>query len=132
MLTSLMTASYNYDPAVAGALAMFTGVYMLVSMVVLVLAIVACWKIYTKAGEPGWASLVPFYSNYVLFKIVFGKGWLFLLLFIPIVNAIMIIILIFKLAQVFGHGVGFGFGLLFLSPIFLLILAFDSSEYEGV
>ena len=132
MLTSLMTAGYSYDPAVAGALAMFSGIYLIVSLVVLVLLIVANWKIFTKAGEPGWASLIPFYSNYVLFKIVFDKGWLFLLLFIPVVNAIISIILIFKLAQVFGHGVGFGFGLLFLSPIFLLILAFGSSEYEGV
>ncbi|MDE5863199.1 MAG: hypothetical protein K2H34_02510 [Lachnospiraceae bacterium] len=111
---------------------MFSGIYLIVLLVVMVLAIVACWKIYTKAGEPGWASLVPFYSNYVLFKIVFGNGWLFLLLLVPVVNGIISIILLFKLAKVFGHGVGFGFGLLFLAPIFLLILAFGSSEYEGV
>lgn len=124
--------NYGYDPAMAGALAMFTGVYLIVALVLCVLFIVACWRIYTKAGEPGWASLVPFYSNYVLFKIAFGNGWLFLLMLVPIANIVVSIMLIFKLAKAFGQGVGFGFGLLFLSPIFLLILAFGSSEYEGV
>ncbi|MCM1498529.1 MAG: DUF5684 domain-containing protein [Clostridium sp.] len=127
-----MSYNYDYNPAAAGFLAMFTGVYLIVALVICVLLIVACWRIYAKAGEPGWASLVPFYSNYVLFKIAFGNGWLFLLMFVPIVNIVVSIMLIFKLAKAFGQGVGFGFGLLFLSPIFLLILAFGSSEYEGV
>ena len=93
--------------------------------------IVANWKLFTKAGEPGWAAIIPFYSNYVLFKIAFGNGWLFLLCLVPIVNIVINIMLFFKLSKAFGHGVGFGLGLLFLSPIFLLILAFGSSEYVG-
>lgn len=131
MLTSLMTTSYDYSPAVAGTLALFSGILGIVCLAWAVLLIVAYWKIFTKAGEPGWASIVPFYGNYIAFKIAFGNGWLFLLCLVPVVNAVISIILIFKLAQVFGHGIGFGFGLLFLSPIFFLILAFDSSEYVG-
>lgn len=134
MLSSLLMSGYDYDynPAAVAGAAMFTGVYLVVWLVVAVLLIVAMWKIFTKAGEPGWAAIVPFYNTYVLFKISFGNGWLFLLLLVPVVNFVIEIMLIFKLAKAFGQGVGFGFGLLFLSPIFLLILAFGSAEYEGV
>lgn len=134
MLSSLLTAGYDYsyDPAAVAGAAMFTGVYLIVWLVVAVVMIVAMWKLFTKADEPGWAAIVPFYNTYVLFKISFGNGWMFLLLLVPVVNAVMEIMLIFKLAKAFGKGVGFGFGLLFLMPIFLLILAFGSAEYEGV
>ncbi len=135
MLTSLLTASYEYssgyDTAAAGTLAAFMGAYSFLFLAICVLMIVANWKLFTKAGEPGWASIIPFYNSYVLFKIAFGNGWLFLLCLVPLVNAVINIMLIFKLSKAFGHGVGFGFGLLFLSPIFLLILAFGSSEYVG-
>lgn len=129
MLTSLMTVSY--DSASAGVLALFSGVYSIICLAFLVLSIVALWRIFAKAGEPGWASIVPFYNAYVLYKIAFGNGWYFLTLVIPIVNLVFGIMLYFKLAKAFGHGAGFGFGLLFLNPIFILILAFDSSEYVG-
>ena len=56
---------------------------------------------------------------------------MFLLLLIPFVNIVVGIKLLFDLSKVFGKGVGFGFGLLFLQPIFMLILAFDHSEYQG-
>ncbi len=90
---------------------------------------VAQWKLFRKAGEPGWASLVPFYCNYVLFKIAFGNGWLFLLTCIPIVNYIVVILLQFKLATAFGKSTGFGFGLLFLGGVFYPILAFGNSQF---
>lgn len=113
------------------ALAAFMGAYSIIILAICVVMIVANWKLFTKAGEPGWAAIIPFYSNYVLFKIAFGNGWLFLLCLVPIVNVVINIMLFFKLSKAFGHGVGFGLGLLFLSPIFLLILAFGSSEYVG-
>ena len=57
---------------------------MLYTMILLVIAyfvlkIVANWKIFEKAGQPGWASIVPFYSNYIEFNIYWGNGWLFLI-----------------------------------------------------
>lgn len=121
----------SYDAAGAAALAGFATIYMIVMLVICVIMIVAMWKLFTKAGEHGWASIIPFYSNYVLFKIAMGNGWLFLLLLVPIVNIVMEIMIWFKLAKAFGKGVGFGFGLLFLSPIFILILAFGSADYVG-
>ena len=95
-----------------------------------VFSIVCMWKIFDKAKEPGWAAIVPFYNLYVEFKIAFGNGWYFLFMLIPFVNIVFAIMLPFKLAKKFGKGVGFGFGLLFLGPIFQAILAFGSAEYQ--
>lgn len=103
----------------------------LCSLAITILMIVAVWKIFSKAGQAGWKSLIPFYSTYTLCKIADGNGWKFLLLLIPIVNIVYAIMVIFRLAKSFGKGIGFGFGLLFLSPIFLLILAFGSASYVG-
>ena len=106
-------------------------VYMLFVLAISVFMVVAMWKMFTKAGNPGWGCLVPFYNNYCLFEIAFGNGWLFLLTFVPCVNFVFLIMLYFKLAKAFGQGVGFGFGLLFLNPIFVAILGFGNAEYIG-
>ncbi len=102
------------------------------SLAVAALAIVAMWKIFEKAGEPGWAAIIPFYNIYVLFKITWGNGWNFLLLLIPIANIVILIITMVKLAKAFGKSGGFAVGLIFLSIIFYCILAFDQSVYIGV
>ena len=104
----------------------------LLTLAIAVLGIVAMWKIFTKAGEPGWAAIIPFYNLYVLFKITWGSGWKFLLLLIPIANIVIAIITMVKLAKAFGKGGGFAVGLIFLSIIFYCILAFDDSGYLGV
>lgn len=122
--------TYN-DASVFAALMAFIAAYSIVLLIIAVVLIIANWKIFSKAGEPGWAAIVPFYSQYVLFKITLGQGWLFLLGFVPVIGVVMYIIVIFKLASAFGKGIGFGFGLLFLLPIFFMILAFGSSEYIG-
>lgn len=121
----------NYDAMVT---AIGTGVYMvsvIVSLVISVLTIIAMWKIFKKAGKPGWASIIPFYNTYCLFDLAWGNGWLFLLSLIPCVNIVVMIMLYFKLAKAFGKGTAFGFGLLFLNTIFVLILGFGNSEYVG-
>jgi len=101
-------------------------------LAMVVLGIVAMWKIFEKAGEPGWAAIIPFYNLYVLFKITWGSGWKFLLLLIPIANIVFLIITMVKLAKAFGKSGGFAVGLIFLSIIFYCILAFDQSQYLGV
>ena len=97
-----------------------------------ILGIVALWKLFKKAGKPGWGCLIPFYSNYCLMDMAFGNGWIFLLGFVPCVNLIISVMFSFKLAKAFRLGTAFGFGLLFLNPIFLMILAFGDYEYYGV
>lgn len=130
-----MSYNYNYaytdmlDPLTA---AILTGVYIFY-LAVAVLSIVARWKIYNKAGEEGWAAIVPFYSSYVLYKITWGNGWFFLLMFVPIANLVIAIMTLIKLAQIFGKGGGFACGLIFLYPIFLCILAFsDDAVFVGI
>ena len=105
--------------------------YYICGIVIYVLLVVANWKIFTKAGEKGWKSLIPLYSAYIFVKIVDGKGWKFLLLLIPIVNVVYYILLDIKTAKAFGKGTGFALGLIFLPNIFTLILGFGSDEYIG-
>ena len=97
----------------------------------MILMIVGVWKIFTKAGQPGWASIIPIYNWYVWCKIVGRPGWWVLLLFIPFVNFIVGIVLCIDLAKSFGKGVGFGIGLVLLPLIFCPILGFGSAQYQG-
>ena len=96
-----------------------------------ILMIAAWWKIFTKAGQPGWACIIPIYNLYVWCKIVGRPWWWILLMLIPLVNFIILIILIIDLAKSFGKGVGFGIGLLLLAVIFFPILGFGSAQYQG-
>jgi hypothetical protein len=96
-----------------------------------ILMIAACWKVFTKASQPGWASIIPIYNWYVLCKIVGRPGWWVILLLIPFVNFIVGIVLCIDLAKSFGKGVGFGIGLILLSVIFFPILGFGSAQYQG-
>ena len=97
----------------------------------MILMIAACWKIFTKAGQPGWASIIPIYNWYIICKIVGRPGWWVILLLIPLVNFIIGIILCIDLAKSFGKGVGFGIGLVLLGVIFFPILGFGSAQYQG-
>ncbi len=128
-----MTPDYAsmMDPATAAQLNSMMTTYYIFVLAISVVSIIGLWKAFSKAGKPGWASIVPFYSQYCMFDMAWGNGWMFLLTLIPCVGYIFQIILLFKLAKAFGRGVGFGFGLLFLSPIFFLILGFGDSEFVG-
>jgi hypothetical protein len=100
-------------------------------LAILVIIVIAEWKIYEKGGQPGWAVLIPFYNIYVLLKLVGRPGWWLLLMFIPLVNLIVAIIVTNDLSKSFGQGVGFTLGLIFLTPIFLLLLGFGDFKYIG-
>ena len=106
-------------------------VYWVISIIACVIGIIAMWKIFTKAGEAGWKSIVPFLNLYTLVKIADGNGVKFLLFLIPIVNVIFAFMLNIRLAKSFGKSTGFGIGLIFLSFIFMLILAFGDAQYIG-
>jgi len=98
----------------------------------ILIVIISHWKIFIKAGKPGWACIVPIYNIIVLLEIVGKPIWWIVLLLLPIVNIVIGIIVLFELAKVFGKSTGFGFGLLFLGFIFLPILAFGDAQYLGV
>lgn len=126
-----MDTTMTQDFANGAATGAVSTVYIIIGLVVWVLLVIANWKIFTKAGEAGWKSLIPFYSTYIYVKLVDGNGWKFLLLLIPIVNIVYFIMLDIKTAKAFGKGTGFTVGLIFLTNIFTLILGFGSAEYIG-
>lgn len=104
---------------------------LIISLILFVVLIIADWKIFEKAGEAGWKAIIPIYNLCILSKICTGSMVKWLLVLIPLFGIVYAFILNYKLVKAFGKGVGFFIGMLFLSPIFTLILAFDSSEYIG-
>jgi hypothetical protein len=90
------------------------------------------WRVFEKAGKPGWAAIIPIYNVWVLLDIVGRPGCLWMiLLVIPGVNVIATIILMLDLAKSFGKDTLCGLGLILLSPIFVIHLDFSDSKYAG-
>jgi len=106
--------------------------FTLIWLAVVILMVVSAWVIFTKAGQPGWACLIPFYNLYILLKISGKPGWWLILFFIPIVNIIIAIITYLALAANFGKGAGFAIGILFLPFVFMPMLAFGDAKYVPV
>lgn len=102
---------------------------ILIMLAIAIFMIATVWRVFTKAGQPGWACLIPIYNVYVLIKVAGKPGWWLILMFVPLVNIVVDIIVIFAIATRFGKGIGFGFGLLLLPIIFYPILAFGSATY---
>ncbi|MDC0321164.1 DUF5684 domain-containing protein, partial [Akkermansiaceae bacterium] len=89
------------------------------------------WKIFTKAGKPGWASIIPIYNVIVLLEIIGKPVWWIVLFLIPFVNIIISIITTNEVSKSFGRGAGTTVGLIFLPFIFYPVLAFGSAQYQG-
>jgi len=103
----------------------------LVWLAIVVLVIAGIWKVFTKAGQPGWGSLIPIYNLYLFTQIAGRPGWWVLLMLIPLVNFVIGILLCIDIAKKFGKGTGFGIGLLLLGFIFYPILGFGDATYEA-
>lgn len=123
---------------IGAALGAFFGFIMIASIVIGVLQIIAMWKVYTKAGEKGWKSIIPIYNIVILFKISGLSPWLIFVYFaglIPFVGWIAIMALSIyqahSLAKSFGKDIGYTIGLVLLPTIFYMILGFGKSEYVG-
>jgi hypothetical protein len=102
-----------------------------VGLVFALFIIIAMWKVFTKAGQPGWAAIIPIFNLYILCKVAGRPGWWLLLMLIPFVNFIIMIIVCIDIAKNFGKGAGFGLGLAFLGFIFFPVLGFGSATYQG-
>ena len=103
----------------------------LMMLAVVLVVIVSIWKVFTKAGQPGWAAIIPFYNIYVMLQIAGKPGWWLILFFIPLVNLIIQFLVFLGIAERFGKGTGFALGLMFLGIIFFPILAFGDATYQG-
>jgi len=100
---------------------------IMLALVVFILA--GIWKAFTKAGKPGWASIIPIYNIIVLLEIARKPLWWIVLFLIPIVSIVVAIIVYIEVAKNFGKGAGFGIGLALLGPIFWPILGFGDAQY---
>ena len=123
---------------VSSAVASTMIVTSIIALAISIVQIVAMWKLFTKAGQKGWKSIIPIYNVVILFKICGLSPWLILLYLtaiIPIVGWIVMIvlsaILAYKLALSFGKDGAWAVGIYFLAPIFYMILAFGKSQYVG-
>ncbi len=104
-------------------------IILLVQLAIGIFMIAALWKVFTKAGKPGWGILVPIYNAILLLQIAGRPAWWIILCFIPAVNIIIFILVYIDIAKNFGKGAGFGIGLLLLPIIFFPILGFGSAQY---
>lgn len=101
-------------------------------LAILVFVIAGLWKAFMKAGQPGWAAIVPIYNLYILTKIAKKPGIWVLLMLIPIVNLVIMILLSIEVARQFGKGTGFGVGLALLGFVFWPILGFGEAKYQNL
>ena len=109
----------------------FSGPVLLGSLALLVVLVIGCWKMFEKAGHPGWAILIPIYNAYILLKVAGRPGWWLLLYLIPFVNLVIAIIVAIDVAKGFGQGAAFGFFLNFLlGGIGYVILGFGNYRYQ--
>lgn len=102
-----------------------------IAIIAYIIMFIAQWKIFKKAGVPGWMAFIPILNIYKICKIADGNGWKFLLFLIPVVNIIYYVLLNIRFAKAYGKSTAFGVGLIFLNTIFLYILAFGKAEYIG-
>jgi len=105
-------------------------ILMLFWLAIVVVVIAGIWKTFEKAGQPGWAAIIPFYNYYVMTQVAKKPGWWVLLMLIPIVNIVILILLCIEIAKHFGKDSGFGVGLALLGFIFFPILGFGDAQYQ--
>jgi uncharacterized membrane protein YhaH (DUF805 family) len=111
--------------------ALFGGVFMIVWLVVLVAVIAGMWKMFEKAGKPGWAAIVPIYNIIVMLEIVGRPLWWIVLFLIPCVSIVAWIMIAIDLAKAFGKDVAYGIGIALLGFIFIPMLGFGDARYVG-
>ena len=162
-----MNTTIDESAFAGGMLGAFLAIAGIAAIIFYVLTVIACWKVFEKAGEPGWKCLIPIYSQYIMFKIVGMKNLFWILFAVSVVVSIIVTAMGFdtqniaknsmtgtnlvaalmymamaifalvisimnynRISKVFGHGIVFTLGLIFLPYVFLLVLGFDHSKYD--
>jgi len=124
----MQDSSSSAGAAATGAVLLF---FFVIWSAVALLMIVSMWKVFAKAGQPGWAALIPIYNLYVLLQVAGKPGWWLILMLIPFVNLIVAILTLVALSDRFGKGAGFAVGLVLLPMVFYPILGFGSAQYTS-
>lgn len=109
----------------------FPVILIIIWLAVVIFMIASLWKVFTKAGLPGWGSLIPIYNTYLMLKIAGKPGWWLILFLIPLVNLIIGIIMMLGIAENFEKGAGFAVGLILIPIVFIPILGFGEARYIG-
>ena len=110
---------------------MSNGITIIVMLAIVVVMFAAMRRVFLKAGQPGWAALVPIYNFVVLLRVAGKPMWWIVLFLIPIVNIVMAILVGIDVAKSFGQSTGFGLGLAFLGFLFYPVLGFGNATYRG-
>jgi hypothetical protein len=105
-------------------------VELILTLALTVVVFAGFWKVFEKAGEPGWAAIIPIYNLYVLIRVSGNAWWWLILLFIPVINLLATIKISIDVAGKFGKGILFGLGLTFLSFVFYPLLGFGNYRYQ--
>ncbi len=127
-----MISSVLAQSNAGGAAAAVVGlVILLIYLAVIVVVVAGLWKMFVKAGQPGWGALIPIYNIYLLCKIVGRPGWWLILFLVPFVSIVIAIIVCIDLAKSFGRGTGTAIGLILVGFVFIPILGFGKAEYQG-
>ena len=107
------------------------GFWMLIWLAIAALTVIGYWKVFTKAGKPGWAAIIPIYNMIVLLEVTKQPLWMIILFFLPVANLIALIIVNIELAKLFNKSGGFAAGLILLPFVFYPILGFGDAQYQG-
>lgn len=107
----------------------YTMLTVLIALGPTILIIASWWKMFGKAGQPGWGAIIPIYNLYLMLEIARKPTWWLVLYFIPVVNFVISIIVYVAVAETFGKSAGFAVGLIFLPYVFFPILGFGSAKY---
>ena len=106
-----------------------SGISIVLNLALSIATLVAWWVLFDKAGKDGWRSIIPFLNAWEMFDIIYGAGWKFLLLLVPVLNFAVVILYPYRLAKAFGRSTAFAVLTIFFTPIMLLIMAFDGKSY---
>lgn len=130
MMANILFQFEDDGGGIVGAL--FSGVGCICWLIVFVLVVAGLWKTFIKAGQPGWAAIIPIYNIYVMLQITGREAWWLILFFVPFLNFVMPIILGIDMAKSFGKDALYGVLLLWLfAPIGYLVLGFSDAQYVG-
>jgi len=139
-MLQLFAADYTYTYTTttsgtpSGSFWAFFGTLWLLDLVLAIVLIIGLYKVFTKAGKPGWAAIIPVYNIWVLFELTGFPAWLSILLLVPFVNfaiAIVVLVAYYRLAINFGKGPGFGVLTALIPIVGIPMLGFGSAQYHG-
>lgn len=126
------TSTTTADPAAVGVLMAVMGIFWLVMLAISVVQIVALWKLFTKAGKPGWAAIVPFYNVIVMCEIAGRPAWWLAMMFVPIANIVFSIMLTLDFVKSYGKDTTFAVLTILFGFVMLPVMAFDkNTRYVG-